>query len=274
VFALSNRVRLFGAALSAAVVLAASAGWSATVPQTERPPDPICQALYDAYIARSVKVSTHIILAASDIIVDRGRCTGFWKPVLDGLEKSKGWDDIRYVNILGQMLAQDAYAKENIERGDARNMAAVQIVCLPSTIVPELIARARKAERYPRDAYAIALVRSRDPRARAFFMERLETRDNGDNQPTTQFHSALGLAELGEPAGVEWLIANSDNVSDDVVFAWPDRVPDRKISSSCISALRRLSGQPGLNTKAEFEAWWKSTSKPWTPKDHVYLVDR
>lgn len=266
----------------AAVALLACPGWTAGFLESSKP-DPICQALFDAYIVRRGKIASEDILAASDLIASRGRSTGFWKQVREGLRRAdRDTDERVYVHILGNMLAEDARARENTESGNAGQTQGVPFISLPKEVVPELISRAQKAEG-ALDAYVIALCRARDPRAEEFLLNTVEQsnimKKNKDDLGVRHnlsigFHAALGLAEIGNATGLEWLIAHSDDDSRTVSFAWPQRVPDYSLRSCAIAALRTLSGQPTLNTKAEFNTWWKTASNGWSPKSHVYLEDR
>ena len=241
-------------------------------PEAPKEPDPICQALFQEYIVRSGKVPTEDILAATELIASRGRATGFWKPVLEGLRKVSGWDEIRYVRILGKMLEQDAVARDYIKAGGEPQADA--IVYLPADIVPELISRAEKAEEYPVDAYVIALVRARDSRAKDFFQRMLESEKHGGGWSSIKFHAALGLAELGDPSGMQWLITHSDDDSPGIINGRPESASRQNLSSSVMVSLQILSGRRDFKTKTEFEEWWKTAEATWSPKNHVYLVDR
>jgi len=260
------------------IVLFACPVWVAAGPQAQTPPDAICQALFQEYIVRSGKISTSDELAAAELIASRGRTTGFWKPVLEGLRTVKGWDEIRYVRILGLMLAADAHARDNIKSGQASKMQMISIVALPKEVVPELISRAETAisaesGSYVGDAYTLALARARDPRAKEFLQRMVKSENHGGNWQSVKFHAALGLAELGEPVGMEWLIAHSDDDSDGIVWGRPQYASRQQLSLAVVAALQVLSGQPALSTKTEFQAWWKTAAATFAPKSHVSLVD-
>jgi hypothetical protein len=257
----------------AVLALLACPVWSAEPSDQYRPPDPICQALYDEYVLKGTKDAAGMVIPASEIIVARGRSTGFWKTVLAGLGEAKeGWDEVRYVRILGKMLTIDARGREIIESGNADKVQQSLGICLPKDVVPELIDRAQKSKDIALDAYTIALCRARDTRAKELFLDLLK---QNDIDVSVQFHAALGLAELGDTTGVDWLIAHSDDDSANTVsLAWPQYVPDHSIGASCVAALGVLSGQRHLKTKAEFAKWWKTASKDWSPNDHVYLEDK
>jgi len=108
--------------------------------------------------------------------------------------------------------------------------------------------------------------------ARGFFNMVL-LNDTGKNySPDVQFHAAVGLANLGDPNGIEWLISNLDKTSY-VANAWPPRVPHLKVGPCCELALRYLSGERELSTKKEWQAWWDSVDRQTMPKYHVMLVD-
>jgi hypothetical protein len=245
--------------------------FAADAPPIDRT-DPISKALFEEYIVRHGKTPTSDIVAATDLIISRDM-SDFWQPALEGLDKTKDWDQMTYVRLLGKMLYVDAADREY--KGDI-TLRQSEIRRLPETVLPELLKHAKDAKDYSLDAYLIAIARARDPRAKDFLTEKLKSSETGGCWQSIKFHSALGLAELGDPTGVEWLINNSEDTSSDVVFAWP-LIEDRHLGTSCLNALRVLSGEMNLKTKAEFETWWKNTKQPtkqlWTPKHHVTLID-
>jgi HEAT repeat protein len=164
------------------------------------------------------------------------------------------------------MLGSDAVTRETLQTENMYYVQRLLGIWCPDRLVPELIDRAEKAEDYVRDAYVIALARARDPRARELLMRTVKAEDHGADWLSMKFHSALGLAELDDPAGMEWLIAHCEGERSMLSFA-----PNRDLSPSAVIALRTLSGHAEMNTKAEFEAWWKTAAPTWTHKQHVYL---
>lgn len=239
--------------------------------EAQRGPDAICQTLFQEYIVRGGKIPTNDILAATELIVSRGRPTGFWRPVLEGLRKVKGWDEIRYVRILGMMLGDAAFARKNLSRESQMG----GVFALPEEVVPELISRAEKAsDQYILDAYILAFARARDPRAKELLMRLVKGADEGANWPSVKYHAAVGLAELGDSGGVEWLVAHSDDAVPDVRWGRPENTTSHQLSSVAIRSLQILSGNAAVTTKAEFEAWWKVAAAGWAPSGHVLLVER
>lgn len=256
-----------------ALLVALSLGSASPVVRAEegQKPDEICRLLFDTYIARRGKINTSTIMAASHIVAERGRNTGFWRNVLQELRKDNEDSEIGCVRVLGKMLAIDARARDIIRTGE--QTAWVASVALPPEVVDELVARGKKADRFRVDHYCIALARARVPESEAFFKMILRN-DTGKNyMSSAQFHAAVGLAHVGDPLGFEWLIANCDDPLPTISNAWPSGVPNLNVDTCCVAALRSLSGESQLKAKAEWETWWKSVDRKVLPKGHLDIVD-
>lgn len=245
----------------------------------DRQTDEISRLLFDAYIARPGKINTSTILAASHIVADRGRESGFWKEVLAELKSGDEHSEVGCVRILGSMLADDASARDALRRQKETGeiSASIPSVHLGKEVAAELLARARKADRFRIDHYTIALTRARVPEARELFAAILNARTGatpadiaaGVAVPTgfyhmdgTRFHAAVGLAQLGDASGVEWLIANCEDPHGFVQNARP-YFADRggSIGTCCQAALQQLSDKRDLTTKPEWEVWWKTVDQ-------------
>lgn len=237
-------------------------------------PDDICQRLFETYIARRGKINTSSIMAASHIVAERGRNTGFWRTVLEELRKGKEKSEAGCVRVLGKMLSIDAAARDVIRReketGELSQWKAG--VRLGPEVVKELIARGDKADRFL-SHYAIALARARVPETMGFFRMILREDRNMNHNPTVNFYAAVGLAQLADAEGMEWLIENSEGRLHTVKCAWPSDVADWNLSTSCVAALRMLSGEGNLSTKLDWEAWWQEVKRDFRPKSHVRIVD-
>ena len=255
----------------------------------DRPADEISKLLFDSYIARPGKISTDTVMAASQIIAERGRESGFWRNVLAELKKENEQNEIGCVRILGKMLATDAAARDSIRRQKETGEVGAWLatVNLGPEVVAELLARGQKADRFRIDHYTIALARARVPEARDFFTSILHAQfASGGEGPgtvpsgrvyhldTTRFHAAVGLAQLGEPAGIEWLIAYCEDINGHVASARPyGSSRGGSLGSCCMVALEHLSEKRGLTTKAEWEAWWKTADKAALRQRAVVLAD-
>lgn len=264
--------------LALMVVVCASCSYAAVGEREER--DELCQMLFDEYIAQSGKISGAEMEAAEAIIASRGRTSGFWKPVLEELQKNSQRSERACLDVLGLMLQADASARDSIQSGQLTQ--ALQQVCLPSDIVPELITRAQKAEGNSLEFHLIALVRARDERCKDLFSEIITGVDK--REPTesgkfhvymdsAQFHAAVGLANLGEPAGVEWLIEHCEDLNARVDYAAPP-AGVRELGDSCVLALQSLTERRNLNKKADFEEWWKTALRPFAPRHEINLENR
>jgi hypothetical protein len=238
-------------------------------------PDELCQMLFDTYIAGKGKLNTSTVMAASHIVAERGRNTGFWKVVLRELLRGQEQSEIGCVRVLGKMLAIDAAARDAIRReketGQVGQWAAS--VCLGPEVVKELITRGSAADRLRVDHYAIALSRARVPETTEFFRMILRDDSGQDYLAGTKFHAAVGLAQIGEPDGFVWLIKNSEDPLPTVSNAWPSRVSNLNLDTCSVAALRDLSGERNLKSKQEWESWWDKVDKRGIPKNPVSMDD-
>jgi len=263
--------------------------------------DDICKGLFEAYIARQAKTSRKTILAASQIVTERGRVTGFWKNILAELKRDREQSEIGCVQVLGKMLAKDATARDIFRRQKETGEinAMVSYVCLSPEVVAELIERGQKADRFRVDHYAIALARARVPETRDFLESMLRkttgrAETGGDHQDrnvsvltgwyyldSTRFHAAVGLAQLGDPAGIDWLIANSEYGQGTVSNACPRGVTNNSsLSTCCVAALRQLSRERNLiprgrnlKGKSQWKAWAKTVDRKTLLNNEITLVD-
>src|SRR5688500_10247804 len=69
-----------------AMLLAALVSVPVAAGAEEREPDQISKLLFEAYLNGPRKINSETILAASVIVADRGRRSGFWKEVLAELK--------------------------------------------------------------------------------------------------------------------------------------------------------------------------------------------
>jgi hypothetical protein len=250
-------------------------------------PDKLCELLFDAYIARPVKESSTTVMAAAEIVADRGRETGFWRTVLEKLKTNDEHSEIGCVRVLGMMLAADAGARDAIrlqkETGEFRS-AQPPTVYLGPEVVAALIERGQQADRFRIDHYTIALVRARAPETRDFFLSILRAKtgpsaaaavlENLAYRDSTRFHAAVGLAQLGDRDGINWLIAHSEDTTGTVSNAWPyGAQAGGSLGDCCIAALRQLSGERNLTTRAEWEAWSKTADPSQLARHAVVLRD-
>lgn len=253
----------------------------------ERSVDQVTQQLFEQYIVRRGKINGESIIAATHLVAERGRRNGFWKNVLAELKRNNEHSEVGCVRVLGKMLATDAAARDVIRRrketGEISAWAAS--IRLGPEVVTGLLERARQADRYRIDHYTIALARARVPEAKQFFQSILRATVSNDpfaqvpskvpasqnHLDSTRYHAAVGLAQLGEFEGIDWLIANSEYSQGTVVNAWP-RGARRGggLSTCCVEALRYLSGERGRTSKADWAAWRKTADKK-SLRDHAVV---
>jgi hypothetical protein len=246
--------------------------------------DQVTRHLFDQYVARQGKFNSESVMAATHLVAERGRESGFWKNVLAELQRDKPSSEIGCVRVLGRMLAADAAARDALRRQKETGevSAVIHRVFLGPEVVAALVERGGKADRFRSDHYAIALARARVPEARSFFQsilrERVEparpvgTADGAAARwrhlDSTRFHAAVGLAQLGDAEGIEWLMEHCEFSQGTVTNACPKGAPPGgDLSTCCVEALRQLSGERQRTSQAEWVAWWKSA-------DRKRLLDR
>ncbi len=259
-----------------------------------RPSDLVCVMLFDQYIGRSGKIPGDSVAAAIHLVAVRGRNNGFWRTVLREFDKSCEPDGDRTVRrqtlaVLSKMLTYDGWSRWNQEQ-DEREAAAASYLALGPEVLDQIIARTRQADRHEINAFVLAVRASHDPRGKEFLRGILQRGDNIQRSPfvepnvtipsenvvhdETLFYAAVGLAELGDPTGVEWLIAHAESLAGESQI---HHAPHRGFSvggcrECCRHALADLSGlsQPPM-TKTQWQEWWSANKSDYTPAGRVHL---
>lgn len=234
----------------------------------DRGDDHLTRQLFEQYVANRGKINGESVLAATHLVAERGRENGFWKSVLAELKRNDEQSEIGCVRVLGKMLATDAAARVAIRRRNETGeiTAWVPMVCLGHEVVTELLNRAYRADRFRIDHYTIALARSRVPETKEFFQSIL--RVPVPNNPftaipasqghleSTRFHAAVGLSQLGEFEGVDWMIANCEDTTGHVMNAWPKGATrGGGLDACCVDVLRQMSDEQARKSKADWAAW-------------------
>lgn len=179
-----------------------------------------------------------------------------------------------------------------------------KIVYRESEMLARVIARGRQADRHDIDAFVIAVRQAHHPQGKPFLLDVLRNPpdplsaelqtgtvgapnargkwpDNvGGSWLDAKFHAAVGLAELGEHAGVEWLIRQSEQNEFGVgsMSASLNHAPHREVTrsnlrESCIHALADLSGLPPTDESAQWKAWWAANKDDFAPNPVALQID-
>jgi hypothetical protein len=147
------------------------------------------------------------------------------------------------------------------------------MVNLGPEVVDTLIARGEQADRLSVHHYATALARARVPQTTNFFQTILRDDTGKHHMPSAKFYAAVGLAQLGEHSGYEWLIENSGDTLPIVEDAWPRGVANNNMDSCCQAALRHLTGKSDIKSKTDWQIWWQQVGKAAPLTGRVYIVD-
>lgn len=257
-------------AVISALLFCASVSYAKTAAIKHDPPKPddLCQRLFDEFVVARGKKLAGDTRSAADLIASRGRST-FWRPVL--LELRRGNSDSEYVcvRILGRMLEADARDRDEIKAKVSSQR--MPFVCLPTAVVPELIARA-KDTRFLLSYYVLALARARDNRCTDLLLKALagsgfnSTVDGG-----TKLIAAVGLANLGNRSGVEWLVAHVNDKYPAMTLAQPIKAAN--VDCCCVLALRALGARKDLKTRANLQTWWNKQPKPVKLREPIELME-
>jgi len=266
---------VFAAALLLVTTAAAQPPTSA--PANTEPPDPVCDVLFRNYVCGG-KVNSDDRAAAIQLVASRGRNIGYWRKVLKTLREVEPPKETRCVQVLGKMLEVDGHGRRIIadaKRGKPYRGAWMgPYIVLDDCVVTELMQRARKATPHALEHYVRAIAGARDPRTRDFLLEIISRGDEdlftrSGCRPGTRLLAAVGLAQLDEPAGIDWLIEHCENKQ--LLFGWaaPPRPSEQQLGPACVRALRDITGEykGDLSTKAAWQAWRERTREDAQPSD-------
>jgi hypothetical protein len=255
-------------AFSLATLMWLIPSFAAAQVEPARAPDVVCQRLMEEYILRVGKIETADIDAAVQLIASRGRNNGYWREVLRQFQRNDTNDNStptpRLLEILTKMLQRDGHARW-LQSHPEEISAWVPNVSLGAEVVDAVIARARKAEAGRLEPFVIAVAVARDPRSIGFLREIVQVKSEAPNAdrgfapapPTarieSRFYAAIALAEMGDVAGVEWLVEAPP--AGDV-----DRLPHASAQSGSMLESRVLALNDVIvqkfSTIEEWQDWW------------------
>ena len=98
--------------------LAVAMAFFGTADAQDQTNDELTRQLFEQYVARRAKINTDSILAATHLVAERGRVSGFWRNILAELQRNDEQSEIGCVRVLGKMLATDALARDALRRHD------------------------------------------------------------------------------------------------------------------------------------------------------------
>ena len=180
--------------------------------------DIVCQQLMQDYILRGGKMETAPIDAAIVLIASRSR-GGYWREVVKQFEESpiEGRShpftpSTNLLKILTRILQRDGSARWLSRHPDELGqMASPPSVTLPPQVLETIIDRAKRVNLAHFNRYVVAVVAAHDARSTEFLLDVLKgdfPRVDGQQVvgSDSQFHAAVGLANLGHTVGLEWLL--------------------------------------------------------------------
>lgn len=233
---------------------------------------------YVQHYLSGMRINSTTVHAAMQMVADNGD----WKIVLEELESGRCGSEVHCIKVLGMMTEKEAQWRRLVElhyRGEYRSamMMGPRRPYVPTELVPILLRRAGRDKENLRQ-YVIALAQSRDERAREFFIRILQNASGDMKVEGAAFHAAVGLANLHEPAGIEWLIEHSEVNNKSVNDAWPTGTPGRLMDVACDQALVRLSGRYSngectCSRGVEYwRKWWEDAGKQVREGAYIPLV--
>ena len=268
--------------------------------------DVVCEVLMRDYLLGGFKIEQDNIDAAIHLVAVRGYSNAFWRVVLAEFDRTFDADEFardrkddffaklspnaqefmrfsvrrNMLSVLRKMLAEagkERWVDERTRRGEMlqRSSSLYFDATRDSKLLDRVIARASEARPSEFALFALAVRASHDPRGKAFLQEILRRKPLVHGRLDAQCVAAVGLAELGEPEGVEWLINHldtPDHVHMLIVSHTEMPLPDRSVSELCGRALTELFGWKAvLQSKEQCQQIWGVKKTNFTPAGPVRL---
>lgn len=264
--------------------------------------DGVTEQLFRQYVLGRGKIPTSNVQAAIVLVAARGNGPAFNQIVLNEFEKTYKDENASTVRrnllqLMAKMFARegsDRWRYEHARRtGQAESSATTvtptpspeyeKIVYRESKMLERLIVRGRQANRHEIDAFVIAVRQAHHPQGKSFLLDVLQNSpdpekgkwlDNtGGSWRDAQFHAAVGLAELGDHAGVEWLIKQSEpndfgtgSMSVSLSNALHAKASGGNLRQSCVCALEDLSGLQAVDDAGQWKTWWGTSKERFVPR--------
>lgn len=275
--------------------------------------DPLTKQLFREYVVRNGKISTNRVAAAIELVAARSRGNArFQETVIEEFEKScqdKDSSTVRrnLLKLMRKMLAAEGALRWHYERPqDGEPFAAAvsppipadpKVLYADSKMLACILARGRQSDRSDIDSYVLAIRAAHHPQGKQFLLDVLQNPESTDpfdaNDPDVnqgkwpdnlggswrdaKFHAAVALAELGEPDGVQWLIAKAkpnDFGLDGSVFRVPHaRSASGSLRESCRYALADLSGIQPDGDADRWSTWWAENKAKFVPQPITLRLD-
>lgn len=280
--------------------------------------DMVTEQLFRQYVVGRGKISTRTVNAAIELVAARGQSPAFAQAVVLEFERSCEDENASSIlknlmELISKMLAVDGNQRWIYElahrNGQTKQIATTagpspsptdeKIYYRQSEMLERVISRGRQANRHNIDAFVIAVRQAHHPRGKQFLLDVLQNQpdplsrgltvdplqgkwpDNlGGTWLDAKFHAAVGLAELGEHAGVEWLIKQSElndfgvgSMSASLFHAPHRKAASSNLRESCLHALADLFELPATSDSKQWTAWWAANKDHFQPKSVALQLD-
>ncbi len=207
--------------------------------------DAVTMQLFHNYVISGGKIPTESLNAAIELVAARGGMNARFREILMA-EFVKSCEDNNFRNarnnllkVMQKILASEGawrWQDEQRQRTGEANQSALAVPTDPqrldaeSEMLNQLIAQGRQSDSSDIDALVIAIRQAHHPEAIPFLLDVLQNPEStappiASAEPVTlkskwadfqggswrdaRFHAAVGLAELGEATGVQWLLAKA-----------------------------------------------------------------
>ena len=236
----------------------------------------VTESLFQEYIANPYRIETDQVRAAVVLVASRGLDDPeIVDRVLQEFEKACKERDgrskvkIRTLAVLSEMMEISG------RRRNARNQLGGMWIPPDESpheveILRKLIMHGREADTHDMDEFVMAVRNAQHPEGQQFLLDVLSTSESN----SSKFLSAVGLAELGNPIGFEWLLDKADTEDPDYrknlfftrTSGWHFYAQSSRLGDHCIKSLADLAqmNSSDVDNVAPIKDWWQMHKEHFT----------
>lgn len=262
----------------------------------------VTEQLFRQYITAYGKIATEQVNAAIKRVARRGASDAeFTKLVIEEFKENYDARNGRGVKrnvltLMGRMLAfhgarrwQQEYFERTGQIGQAALPGGVEhLSAHEAAMLDQILTRGRKADRGNIAEFVMAIRLAHHPRGKQFLLVVLQNPSStagpfedatqkgkwpdtvGGGWSDAEFLAAVGLAELGESIGVEWLIQqtrpNNFGLDDTLYKGGHLRAKTDGMRENCNCVLADLSELRLDSGFAGWTEWWSANKKAFSPR--------